>query len=68
MAAPHRSSEVSPEKEAYYRKIFDQLDVDKDGQINVAELKQAYGQLGLLHVPGQAEVSMCVFVHFLCCS
>ena len=48
--------EITPEKEAYYRQIFHKLDVDKDGQIDVAELKQAYSKMGLLQLPGQAEV------------
>lgn len=47
---------ISPAKEAYYRKLFEQLDVDQDGKVDVTELKQAYKNLGMLQVPGQAEV------------
>ena len=50
------SSELSSEKEAYYRELFNQLDVDQDGHIDVEELKLAYNKMGLLHIPGQAEV------------
>nr|CAB3266175.1 calcium-binding mitochondrial carrier protein SCaMC-1 [Phallusia mammillata] len=46
---------ISPDKEAYYIKIFKQLDVDNDGRVDVDELKQAYKKMGLLQVPGQAE-------------
>lgn len=46
---------VTPAKEAYYRKIFEQLDVDNDGKVDVTELKQAYRNMGLWQVPGQAE-------------
>ncbi|XP_076822174.1 mitochondrial adenyl nucleotide antiporter SLC25A25-like [Clavelina lepadiformis] len=46
---------ITPEKEKYYRQIFDKLDVDNDGRVDVDELKQAYRELGLLQVPGQAE-------------
>uniref|UniRef100_H2ZCF9 EF-hand domain-containing protein n=1 Tax=Ciona savignyi TaxID=51511 RepID=H2ZCF9_CIOSA len=42
-------------KEAYYRQIFEKLDVDKDGRVDVRELKEAYTNMGLLQVPGQAE-------------
>lgn len=57
MASPLRPVDLSHEKEAYYREIFNKLDVDKDGRIDVDELKQAYAKMGLLQVPGQAEVS-----------
>ena len=56
MANASRSFDITPEKESYYRQIFHQLDVDKDGQIDVAELKQAYSKMGMRQVPGQAEV------------
>jgi len=58
MASAFNSIELTPEKEAYYRQIFHQLDVDKDGQVDVSELKQAYSEMGLLQLPGQAEVSL----------
>ena len=61
MTSSLKPTDISPEKEAYYRKIFNQLDVDKDGRIDVEELKQAYGKMGLLQVPGQAEVSNSIF-------
>ena len=63
MASSSRPFDISPEKEAYYRKIFNKLDVDKDGRIDVEELKQAYGKMRLLQVPGQAEV--CQFVLYI---
>uniref|UniRef100_H2ZCF6 EF-hand domain-containing protein n=1 Tax=Ciona savignyi TaxID=51511 RepID=H2ZCF6_CIOSA len=46
---------ICPQKEAYYRQIFEKLDVDKDGRVDVRELKEAYTNMGLLQVPGQAE-------------
>ena len=60
---------ITPEKEKYYRQIFDKLDVDNDGRVDVDELKQAYRELGLLQVPGPAEVIVlkliCYFNIFL---
>jgi len=47
---------ISPEKERYYLEIFKQLDIDNDGRIDVHNLKQAYMNMGLLQIPGQAEV------------
>ncbi|XP_039269308.2 mitochondrial adenyl nucleotide antiporter SLC25A24-B-like [Styela clava] len=49
------AQKITPKKEAYYRQIFDILDVDNDGKVDVTELKQAYSEMGLLQVPGQAE-------------
>lgn len=46
---------INPQKEAYYRQIFEQLDVDKDGKIDLTELQEAYRRLELLRVPGQAQ-------------
>lgn len=49
------SYSISPQKEAQYRRIFEELDVDKDGKIDVSELREAYRRMKLLRIPGQAE-------------
>lgn len=56
------ATNITPAKEEYYRKIFNQLDVDNDGRVDVKELEQAYREMGLLQIPGQAEV--CIFLHY----
>ena len=49
---------ICPEKEEQYKALFDRLDVDKDGRVDVNELKQAFMDMRLPQVPGQAEVNI----------
>ena len=53
--------EITPEKEKYYREIFEKLDFDSDGRIDVDDLKNAFNANDYPHVPGQAEV-ICLYV------
>lgn len=43
--------------EARVQELFDRLDLDKDGRIDIKDLSDALHQLGVPQVPGQAEVS-----------
>ena len=49
---------ICPEKERQYKELFERLDVDNDGRVDVNELKQAFYDMRLPQVPGQAEVSL----------
>lgn len=41
-----------------YRALFDKLDVDKDGLVNITELKKFFSERHIVHTRGQADVSV----------
>ncbi|XP_038063947.1 calcium-binding mitochondrial carrier protein SCaMC-2-like isoform X2 [Patiria miniata] len=54
LAHPH----LTPEDEAHYAKLFGQLDVNKDGRIDVEDLQEGLERLGVHTVPGHAQKFM----------
>ena len=50
------SEELSPHDEARVQELFDRLDLDKDGRIDIKDLSNAFHQLGIPQIPGQAQV------------
>ncbi|XP_071802790.1 mitochondrial adenyl nucleotide antiporter SLC25A24-B-like isoform X2 [Asterias amurensis] len=49
---------LSAEDEAHYSKLFDQLDVNGDGRIDVDDLQEGFERLGVHVVPGHAQKFM----------
>jgi Ca2+-binding EF-hand superfamily protein len=49
--------DISKEEEERLQKLFERLDVDKDGKISVDDLDKSLHQLGVPQVPGQAQVT-----------
>ncbi|XP_064649161.1 calcium-binding mitochondrial carrier protein SCaMC-2-like isoform X2 [Lineus longissimus] len=47
--------DIPKEEEERLRKLFERLDVDKDGKISVDDLDKSLHQLGVPQVPGQAQ-------------
>ena len=54
---------MSPQKEQYYKKVFEKLDHDNNGKIDLNDLKNAFEASGHPLVPGQAEVSGFIIVN-----
>ena len=48
--------ELSKHEEARIQELFDRLDLDKDGKIDIKDLSNAFHQLGVPQIPGQAQV------------
>ena len=48
---------LSPEEEKRLGQLFDQLDINRDGKIDIRDLSGALHQLRVPQVPGQAQVS-----------
>ena len=48
--------ELSKHDEARIQELFDRLDLDKDGKIDIKDLSNAFHQLGVPQIPGQAQV------------
>ena len=47
---------LTPEDQKRLSELFDSLDVDKDGRIDVNDLTEALQQLEVPVIPGQAQV------------
>lgn len=50
---PRKSPTLSNEK---IEELFRQLDTNKDGRVDVKELTEGLGKLGVPTIPGQAQV------------
>ncbi|XP_022085201.1 calcium-binding mitochondrial carrier protein SCaMC-2-like isoform X2 [Acanthaster planci] len=50
--------QLTPEDEARYAKLFEQLDVNADGRIDVEDLQEGLERLGVHIVPGHAQKFM----------
>ena len=50
------AEELSPHDEAHIQELFNRLDLDKDGKIDIKDLTNAFHQLGVPQIPGQLEV------------
>ncbi|XP_074653824.1 calcium-binding mitochondrial carrier protein SCaMC-2-like isoform X3 [Tubulanus polymorphus] len=46
---------INPEEETRLQKLFDKLDVNKDGRIDVNDLSKAFEDMGVPTYPGQAQ-------------
>lgn len=55
---PTAIHELSSEEETRYSELFDKLDVDGDGRINVGDLQEGLVRLGVHLVPNHAEKFM----------
>ena len=51
-----KAHDLSPEEEKRLSELFDRLDVDKDGRIDVNDLTEALHLLEIPVIPGQAQV------------
>ena len=49
--------DICPEEEARLAELFNRLDVNKDGKIDINDLTAALHQMQVPQVPGQAEVN-----------
>lgn len=50
------SGELSNEDEARIALLFDKLDIDGDGRINITDLTTALHKYQGFHIPGQVQV------------
>ena len=41
--------------------LFNKLDVNKDGKIDITDLSKAWSKLNVPHQPGRAEVNICFY-------
>ena len=54
----HRHEDLSKEEEERLSDLFNRLDVNKDGKIDMKDLTEAWYQLEVPTVPGQAQVGL----------
>ena len=51
---PQQPPSMDPEK---VKELFEQLDANRDGRVDVKELTEGLSKLGVPTIPGQAQVS-----------
>lgn len=64
MKMPYKEHDLTPEEGERLSHLFNQLDVDKDGLIDVNDLTEALHLLQVPVVPGQAQVCFINHSHF----
>lgn len=52
----HHNHDLTEEEERRLEDLFNRLDIDKDGRIDVNDLTEALHQLQVPQFPGQVEV------------
>ena len=54
---PAKSKSEAVEDEERIAELFNQLDVNKDGRIDIHDLTEALAKLNIPQIPGQAQVT-----------
>lgn len=62
-ASAHAAKRVSPEDEERFARLFEQLDENRDGKLDLQELRDGIKRLGLPSTSGTAQVLTKTKVH-----